>query len=182
MTVEQLQALDFTVLYWIQAHLRCPFLDFLLPKLTVLGEYGGVWIAAALVLVLLPRHPLGGIILAAGLICSLLVGNILLKPMATRPRPCWIDTAVPLLTAMPKDYSFPSGHTLSGFIAAVILLRYDRRFGIPALILAVLIAFSRLYLFVHFPSDVGAGILLGVLIGLGVSLGMDRFRGKTDWV
>ena len=88
-----------------------------------------------------------------------------------------------LLVSMPRDFSFPSGHSLSGFIAAVILLRYDRRFGIPALILAILLAFSRLYLFLHFPSDVLAGILLGIGVGLAVSLLGDRFiRKKEDWV
>ena len=167
-----LQELDFSILYWIQVNLRCPFLDGLMPFVTALGEYGAVWILAALAL-----------IVALGLICSLLLGNLLLKPLVARPRPCWLDETVTLLVAMPRDFSFPSGHSLSGFIAAVILLRYDRRFGIPALILAILLAFSRLYLFLHFPSDVLAGILLGVGVGLAVSLLGDRFiRKKEDWV
>ena len=182
MTVEWLQALDFSILYWIQAHLRCPLLDRIMPMLTMLGEYGAVWILLALFLVLRQRHRRGGLTLAAGLICSLVVGNLVLKPLAARPRPCWIDPSVLLLIPVPTDFSFPSGHTLSSFIAAAILLRYDRRFGIPALILALFIAFSRLYLFVHFPSDVGAAILLGVLIGMGVSLLMERFHRKGDWV
>ena len=75
---------------------------------------------------------------------------------------------IELLLAEPLDYSFPSGHSLSSFIAAVITLRYSRRAGVPALILAAVIAFSRLYLYVHFPTDVLAGILLGTAIGLGV--------------
>jgi undecaprenyl-diphosphatase len=67
---------------------------------------------------------------------------------------------------MPKGYSFPSGHTLSAFLGATVLCCYKRSWGIPALILAGLIAFSRLYLYVHFPSDVLAGLVLGVVIGL----------------
>lgn len=178
-----LQNLDFAVLYWIQENLRCPLLDWFMPKITLLGEFGAVWILLALGMILLQRHRRGGLTLAAGLICSLIIGNLILKPLAARPRPCWIDTAVELLVAVPRDYSFPSGHSLSAFIAATILLRYDRRFGVPALILAAVISFSRLYLFVHFPTDVLAGILLGVAVGLGVSLFLERhFRRREDWV
>jgi len=178
-----LQELDFSILYWIQANLRCGFLDWLMPRLTLLGEAGAVWIAAALVLLVFKRHRRAGLILAVGLICSLLLGNILLKPLAARPRPCWLDPGVELLIRIPGDYSFPSGHSLSAFIAATVLLRHDRRMGIPALVLAALLAFSRLYLFVHFPSDVLAGLILGVGIGLGVScLGERFFRKKEDWV
>lgn len=178
-----LQELEFSVLYWIQAHLRCPFLDGLMPWLSALGDYGAVWILAALALIAAKQHRRCGITLAVGLICSPIVGNLLLKPLAARPRPCWLDETVPLLVTVPRDFSFPSGHSLCAFIAAVILLRYDRRFGVPALILATLIAFSRLYLFLHFPSDVLAGILLGIGVGLGVSLLGDRFiRRKEDWV
>ena len=177
------QELDFSLLYWIQAHVRCPFLDGLMPKISRMGDYGIIWILVAVLMLLTERHRRGGITLAAGLVCSPLIGNLLLKPLVARPRPCWLDETVVLLVASPKDYSFPSGHSLCAFIAAVILLRYDRRFGIPALILAVLIAFSRLYLFVHFPSDVLAGILLGIGIGLGISLLGERYlRRKEDWV
>ncbi len=178
-----LQELDFSILYWIQANLRCPFLDKLMPWLSSLGDYGMIWIVAALALIAAKQHRRCGITLAIGLICSLLIGNLLLKPLVARPRPCWLDETVILLTAMPRDHSFPSGHSLSGFIAAAVLLRYDRRFGVPALALAVLLAFSRLYLFVHFPSDVLAGILLGIGIGLGVSYLGDRcIRRREDWV
>ena len=175
--------LDFSVLYWIQAHLRCGLLDCLMPKLTLLGELGAVWILLALVLTVTKRYRRCGLLLATGLLCSLLLGNLLLKPLVARPRPCWLDMGVTLLVAVPRDYSFPSGHSLSGFIAATVLLCQDKRLGVPALVLALLIAFSRLYLFVHFPSDVLAGILLGVAVGLGVSRMGDRLlRRKGDWV
>ena len=95
----------------------------------------------------------------------MLVGNVCLKNLIARPRPCWLDSSVRLLIANPTDYSFPSGHTLSSTIAATILTKTDRRFGYVAIPLAVLIALSRLYLYVHFPSDVLAAAVLGVLIG-----------------
>lgn len=106
-----------------------------------------------------------GLFLLLGLAASVLVGNVLLKNIVARPRPCRIDASVPLLIANPTDYSFPSGHTLSSVISAVILAKTDRRFGYAAIPLAVLIAFSRLYLYVHFPSNVLASAVLGIIIG-----------------
>ena len=90
-----------------------------------------------------------------------------------RERPCWIDPAVQLLIENPGDFSFPSGHTMASFEAAVSILLYNRRWGAAALVLAALIAFSRLYLFVHFPSDVLTGLVLGVVIALAVHKGVE---------
>lgn len=106
-----------------------------------------------------------GALVLVGLLAGLLVGNVALKHLVARSRPCWLDPSVQLLIATPTDYSFPSGHTLSSTIAATILTKTDRRFGYVAIPLAVLIALSRLYLYVHFPSDVFAAALLGLLIG-----------------
>lgn len=163
---EWITQLDFRILYWIQNHLRCGFLDFLMPKISFLGNAGLIWLLSAGILILLPKYRRKGILLLAGLAVGVLVGNIIMKPLFARPRPCWIDTAVRMLVSVPKDYAFPSGHTLSSVIAAVILTATDRRFGIIAIPLAILIAFSRLYLFVHFPTDVFASVLLGIAIGL----------------
>ena len=96
----------------------------------------------------------------------ILIGNLALKNLIARSRPCWINTGVSMLVSVPTDYSFPSGHTLHCFIAATVLMYYDRRLGIPALVMAVLVGFSRLYLYVHFPTDVLAGAALGVGIGI----------------
>ena len=100
-----------------------------------------------------------------GLAVGVLVGNVCLKNLIARPRPCWLDDSVMMLISSPADYSFPSGHTLSSVIGATVLTKTDRRFGWAAIPLAAVIAFSRLYLFVHFPSDILAGAILGVIIG-----------------
>lgn len=100
-----------------------------------------------------------------GLAVGVLVGNVCLKNLIARPRPCWLDDSVMMLISSPTDYSFPSGHTLSSVIGATVLTKTDRRFGWAAIPLAAVIAFSRLYLFVHFPSDILAGAILGVIIG-----------------
>ena len=95
----------------------------------------------------------------------MLVGNVCLKNLIARPRPCWLDSSVQLLISSPTDYSFPSGHTLSSAIGATVLTKANHQFGWAAIPLAAAIAFSRLYLFVHYPSDVLAGAVLGVAIG-----------------
>ncbi len=164
--MEWITALDFCILDWIQAHLRCVALDWLMPKITFLGNGGWFWIALALLLVLLRKPWKTGVTMGAGMLCGLVVGNAIIKNLVQRSRPCWIRPDMELLIAVPTDYSFPSGHTLSSFIAATVLFHANRKWGIAAYVLATLIAFSRLYLYVHFPTDVLFAGVLGVLIGM----------------
>lgn len=105
-------------------------------------------------------------VFAGGLAVGVLAGNLTLKPLIARPRPCWLDESVQLLIANPTDYSFPSGHTLSSVIGATVLTKANRKFGFAAIPLAALIAFSRLYLYVHFPTDILGAAVLGMAIGL----------------
>ena len=158
-------ALDWGILHWIQNNITCPFLDAVVPKLTMLGNAGIIWILAGVLLLCTKKYRRQGALVLMGLLAGLLVGNVALKHLVARSRPCWLDPSVQLLIATPTDYSFPSGHTLSSVIGATILTKTDRRFGYAAIPLAALIAFSRLYLYVHFPSDVLAAAVLGVLIG-----------------
>ena len=161
--LNMIQDVDFMILDWIQSHLTCGLLDRVMPAVSFLGNAGWIWITIAVLLLLWKQHRRCGMKLAVGLIICLVVCNFLLKNGVARPRPCWINQSVELLIKTPKDYSFPSGHTMTGITSAVILMCYNRRFGIPALILACLIAFSRLYLYVHFPTDILGGLLLGIL-------------------
>ena len=173
-----IQELDFAILGWIQLNLRCEWLDWLMPKVTLFGELGLFWIAVTIVLLLAKQHRRCGAMLACGLTAGLIVGNGLMKHLVARARPCWIDPSVNMLVAVPTDFSFPSGHTLACFIAATVLLRYDRRLGIPALCIAVAVAFSRLYLYVHFPTDVLCGAALGVVIGCAVTYLFERYGSR----
>lgn len=102
-----------------------------------------------------------GIALALEIVCC----NVILKPFVARIRPCDVNTAVQLLIERPIDYSFPSGHTASSFAAASALYFSRKKLWIPAAVLAGMIGFSRLYLYVHYPTDVLAGALIGIMMG-----------------
>lgn len=155
---------EIEILKFIQSILGCEFMDFLMPKISALGNGGFIWILCAAILVCTKKYRRCGITMLAGMLAGLLVGNLLLKNIIARPRPCWIESTYPLLIENPTDFSHPSGHTLSSFIAAFILNKTDKRFGYAAIPLACLIAFSRIYLFVHFPTDILAGVVLAYVI------------------
>lgn len=149
----------------IQAIFHCEWMDTLMPPLSSLGDAGIIWIVLSILLLLFPRTRRAGVASAFSLILMLISGNMILKPLISRMRPFTVNTAVTLLIPPPGDFSFPSGHTFASFASSTAILRNHKRIGIPALILAVLIAFSRLYLYVHYPTDVLAGLLLGILAG-----------------
>ena len=156
---------EFAVLDWIQANLRSPIMDLLMTAITTLGNHGLVWLILAGILLLTPKHRKAVVAVLAGLALEVVCCNLVLKPLVGRIRPCDVNPAVQLLVARPDDFSFPSGHTGASF-AAVSALYFSRsRLWMPSLILAVLIAFSRLYLYVHYPTDILAGALLGIMTG-----------------
>lgn len=155
---------DFLILDFIQQYIKNPFFDFLLPRITALGNGGFIWIIAAIVLLLIPKYRKGGMVLAIGLLSGLLIGNLTLKPLIARVRPFDLVEGIELLISAPTDFSFPSGHTLSSFIGATILTMVNKKLGYVAIPLAVLISFSRLYLYVHFPSDVFGAAVLALII------------------
>ena len=160
-----LTAIDFSILDFIQTHMRSPLLNTIMPYITYLGESGILWIILTIALLCAKKYQRDGFAVAAALILCLIFCNFLLKNIVARTRPFDIITTVGLLIKPPTDFSFPSGHTSAAFAAATALLLCKNKLpGIPALVLAVLIAFSRLYLYVHFPSDVLGGIVLGVAV------------------
>ena len=101
--------LDWTILHWIQDTLVCPALDFLMPRITRLGNGGAVWLLAAAALLITKKYRRYGVLLLVRLALGVLTGNLTLKPLIARPRPCWVDESVRLLIPNPTDYSFPSG-------------------------------------------------------------------------
>ena len=155
---------EFKVLDFIQNNLTCSFLDWLMPKVSGLAEFGALWIFIVVVFLCFKKYRKDGFILLVSLMLGFLIGNLLLKNVIVRDRPCWINTTVQLLVSNPTDYSFPSGHTLSSFIGATCVTFTNKKFAWIAFPIAVLIAFSRLYLYVHFPTDIICGMVLGITI------------------
>lgn len=132
--------------------------------ITTLGNSGWFWIALSIGLCIFPQTRKAGILALFSLALCALVTNVCLKNLVARPRPYTQIPGLEILISPPKDWSFPSGHTTASFAAACSYVRGlpEKRFGIPAVILAFLIAFSRLYIGVHYPSDVLAGMLVGI--------------------
>ena len=163
--MEQLSLWELNILDFIQENLRCGFLDWFFSTITRLADSGIFWILLAVTLLLFKKTRKTGLMMGVALLFGLVVGNMTLKPLIARIRPYDLNPSVTLLIDKLHDYSFPSGHTLSSFEGATVLMIRDKRFGIPAIILAALIALSRLYLYVHYPTDVLAGAILGAAFG-----------------
>jgi len=162
-------AFDLPILDWIQANLKSGFMDVVMPIITMLGDEGIFWIAWAVLLLFFPKTRKIGLGMGFAMIIGLLVCNVTLKPLIERPRPydlqAEMGVIIPLLTERMHDFSFPSGHTIASFEAATVLLKNSKKMGIPAMILAVLIAFTRLYLYVHYPTDVLFSVVAGIAFG-----------------
>lgn len=167
-----IQNTDIAVLNWIHEHLSCPFLDAVMPAVTALGNAGWFWIMIAVLMLIPKKTRKVGLMMGVALILGLAIGNGVLKNLFARVRPYDLESALvttPIINK-PHDFSFPSGHTLASFEAASVLLfarkdHFGWKVAAPALVLAFLIAFSRLYLYVHFPSDILGGMILGTLFG-----------------
>ncbi len=157
---------DFAILNFIYDNLRCAFLDAVMPLVTMLGESGIFFIIIAIGLLLFKKTRNTGFMLAISLIIGLVVCNLTLKPFVARPRPYTFRTDVVMLVDRLSDYSFPSGHTVAAFECATVFFKRKRYLGLAFLALAIIIAFSRLYLYVHFPTDVLVGAIIGVLSGI----------------
>lgn len=159
--------LDGSILIWIQDNIRQDWLTPIMKVITSLGNAGIVWIAITVLLLCFRKTRRAGIGCAIALICSLIINNLILKNLVARTRPYEVVGGLKLLVAKASDYSFPSGHSGSSFAASFVMIRLlPKKFGIPAIVLAFLIAFSRLYVGIHYPTDVLAGMATGIICGI----------------
>ncbi len=158
-----IQNIDFSILNFIQETMRCDFLDFVMKYISYIGELGAIWIVLAIVLLCFRKTRSTGVMILCAVFIGGLIGEIGLKHLIARPRPFVTNPDVVLSVSPPSGYSFPSGHSCSSFAAATVLFVKNKKIGIPAVILACLIVFSRLYNYVHYPSDVICGMILGIL-------------------
>ena len=176
--LQSIQQLDGEILLLIQRYLRTDMLTPFMKFVTFLGNGGWFWILCAVILLSIPKTRKAGYASALSLIFGAIVTNLLLKNIVARPRPfAEIEALIPMITK-PKDFSFPSGHTTASFAVALVMLRMlPKKFGIPAVVLAALVAFSRLYLGVHYPTDVLTGFVIALV---GSTLSVWIVRTKTE--
>lgn len=154
---------EISFLEFLQTAFSGGMLDSVMIFFSSLGNYGLLWIVAALIMLPFKTWRKTGVTMLLALLIGFLIGNLCMKPLIARIRPFENFENFKLLIAAPTDFSFPSGHTLSSFAAAVSLLINKRRIGIFALVVAFIIAFSRMYLLVHYPTDILAGMAIGII-------------------
>lgn len=173
--LEFLCNLDGNILLFLQDNVRNPVLTPILRLITTLGNGGAVWIVLAVLLLCIPKTRKVGCMAVMALLGTLLVNNMILKNLVARTRPYEVIEGLTYIVMKPTDFSFPSGHAGCSFaVACIMFRRLPRRYGIPALVLAILISLSRLYVGVHYPSDVLFGVISGILISYGAEMLVSR--------
>lgn len=157
--------MEFQILDFIQGHLRSGVMDFAMKAVSFLGTGGAVWLLFAAVMFWRRDTRLYSVSMCFAILIGVVVCSVVIKPLVARIRPCDVNTAVQMLVSRPHDYSFPSGHTTAAFAAAACLLLCGSRLWPYFMAFAFIMAYSRLYLYVHFPTDVLAGCMLGCICG-----------------
>lgn len=154
--------LDANILLWIQYHLRKDFLTPIMLFVTNLGNAGWFWLVLLAVLLFFPKYRKEALTGLAAVAIGFVITNLCIKNIAARVRPYEVIEGLRYLGIKPHDFSFPSGHSTCSMAASLALFAgLPKKAGIPLLVLALLICFSRLYAGVHYPTDVLAGILIG---------------------
>lgn len=170
--------MEFDVLHFFQS-IRSDTLDLVVLFISRLGDFGLIWIVATAIFVIVRQWRKTGLCVGLALFLDFFLVNLVLKPFFARERPCDLYPTEDMLIACLSDHSFPSGHTAASFTFATALALKNKKAGTIAFVLAFLMGLSRLYLFVHFPTDVLAGALFGMLFGwLGYRLAHQFFEAK----
>lgn len=160
--IELINSFDKSVIEFIQNNLHSPIMDKIMVFITTLGDTGLIWIIIGLALVISNKYRKVGFMVLGALLLGSILGEGIIKNIVQRDRPFINMDGIDMLINTPITYSFPSGHTTSSFAAAGVLAISFKNKSVYVFVLAGLIAFSRLYLGVHFPTDIIAGIILGL--------------------
>lgn len=155
-------------LTWVHENMSSEILDTIMKFISCSGDYAAVWIILSIVLLIKKPTREIGIVMFFAILMGFLLNDLMIKPLIERPRPFIDDPSLPLVISPPGGYSFTSGHTVKAFAAAFVMFIYDRKWGTGFLVYATLIGFSRVYLMVHYPSDIIAGVLIGILCAVAV--------------
>lgn len=164
--IKKIKTIDLKTSYYFPKYYRHKFFSSLMQFITGIGDFGMIWLI--LILIMSTYHktqPLSQKMLLA-LLLATIIGQVTIKSIVKRKRPCHDHHDVKMLVAIPSDYSFPSGHTASSFACATTICFYFPKVGALFIIFSLLMGFSRIYLFVHYLSDVVFGGLLGILVGI----------------
>lgn len=167
MLFESITALDLSILDFIHNTLSNSVMDLIMVCITYSIEYGAIAILVFIVMMCIKKMRKTGFAVIGATLSVLLFGELILKHIVCRPRPFVINGAIELIIRAPSGFSFPSSHTATCFAMATAIYLFHKRLGIIAYIYAALVAFSRMYLYVHYPSDVIGGIALGIGCGIG---------------
>jgi undecaprenyl-diphosphatase len=170
---------EMKILNFTQDNLTNTVLDYFFVFLTKLGNFGIIWIIIAIYFMIKKENRTLGIMIIFAFLGSLLITNLFLKNLIARPRPYTMQT-INLLIDRSNDFSFPSGHTSLSFAVAMMIYHFKKDIGKYAFILATLIAFSRLYLFMHYPTDVIAGVAIGILVADGIYFVYVKLKKKKE--
>ena len=169
-----IRSVDYNILLLIADKLRGGVLDPVMTVLSLMGNSGAVWIATAVLLLFFRKTRRAGVAMLLALAAGYVIGNLCIKELVMRPRPFVTHSDLTALLDPGDPWSFPSGHALSSFAAATELWCFHKKTGVLALVLAALIAFSRLYASVHYPTDVLAGMLIGIALAHAAAFLTDR--------
>lgn len=167
MLFESITALDLSILDLIHNTLSNPVMDFIMTCLTYSAEYGIFVFVLFAVMMCIKKMRKTGFAVAVSAIGVMLFGELLIKHIVCRPRPFAVNGAIDLIIKAPSGFSFPSSHAATCFAVATAIFLFHKRLGIIAYIYAALVAFSRMYLYVHYPSDIVGGTALGIACGIG---------------
>lgn len=167
--------MDVQILKWVHEVFHSQtWLNYIMKYITYIGEFGVGAILCALILLIFKKTRWAGVAVAVACVLDVLIVNVILKLSVNRARPwqTYPDLGFQEFHRLigvrePTDSSFPSGHTAALFAAAVALIMFYKVKGLPALAVAILVAVSRIYLCMHYPTDVLGGIIIGSACGVG---------------
>lgn len=173
--------MELHILHWIQL-LHNPLLDQIMITVfnKLVGSLGQLWIVVGLVLLVIPKTRKCGAAVLLSYAVSFLIGNEWLKDLIARPRPCAVDDTVLLIVKKPESFSCPSVHTYLAFSSAMAIYHYYHKTGLGVFIFAALVGFSRMYFFVHYPTDVLFGAILGTVTAFAVYTLLDMLYSCTE--
>lgn len=173
--MDWLLQLDGNILLWIQQHIRKEILNPAVIFITNLGNSGWFWLVLSAIFVFLAKYRKIGLTALIAMLIGFIITNLCVKNMVHRIRPYEIVEGLEFIGVRPSDFSFPSGHSTCSMAASVVMYKkFSGAVGIFLLALGIFICLSRLYVGVHYPTDVAAGMIIGTMAAAAALWIMDK--------